>query len=154
MIKDNDKNFYLRRKFGDEEVGETEDSGEDYRTDKRNLKNEFANAYNKTPIPKLFLTLSMAIYGVIAYSKGKEGVGANDLSLFAFFILFVVVIFIILTISAHFYRGFINKLLEFSNKKDLPFIFIIGGLLLLLCIVFKSQIINLIENYIRLFVNL
>jgi len=154
MIRDNNKNFYLRRKFGNEKAGETEDSSEDYRTDRRDLKNEIANAYNKTPIPKLFLTLSMAIYGVIAYSKGGEGVSSSDLSLFAFFILFVVIIFITLTISAHLYRILINKLVEFSNKKDLLFIFMIGGLLLLLYIIFKSQIINLIENLIRIFANL
>lgn len=153
MIENNNENFYLRGRSGDGKVGETEDSGEDYKTGKRDLKNEIANAYNKTPMPKLFLTLSMAIYGVIAYSKGTAGVGASDLSSFTFFILFVVIIFIILTISAHLYRGFINKLLEFSNKKDSLFIFIVGSLLLFLCIVLKSQIINSIENFIRMFVN-
>jgi len=94
----------------------------------------------------------MAIYGVVAYSKGGEGVSVNDLSLFAFFILFIVIIFIVLTISAHLYRNFINKLVEFSNKKDLLFIFIVGSLLLLLCIIFKSQVINSIESFIKIFV--
>jgi len=151
-MTENNKNYYPKYLRGKSEKEVTTGSGEGYQTDNRDLKNEFANAYNKTPIPKLFLTLSMVIYGVIAYSKGKEGVSANDLSLFAFFILFIVIIFIILTIFAHLYRGFINKLVEFSDKKDLLFIFMVGSLLLLLYIIFKSQIINSIENFIKIFV--
>lgn len=166
MIEDSNKIFYLRKKSEKEESGEimteeTKGGGGDYQRSKRDLKNEIASAYNKTPIPKLFLTLSMAIYGVVAYSKGEYGVDVDDLSLFIFFILFIVIVFIALTTSKYLWNDFINtpnfKIEKFYRRnlknylKLSAFIFLI---VILLAVVFEIRMItDFIRNLIETFVS-
>jgi hypothetical protein len=58
---------------------------------KRSIPEQGSLFIAETPIAKLYLILLMVIYGVIVYSKGKNGVENDDVSLLVFFSLFVIV---------------------------------------------------------------
>lgn len=161
---DNDNIRYEKNKSGNEATEETVGGDRNYQKSKYDdLKNAIADAYNKTPIPKLFLTLTMVIYGVIVYSKKEKGIEINDLSLFIFFVLFIIFVFCTLTISAHIYRDFIkNKTNKFSinnlksylksSNKKLFISFILFLSIISLIIVFKFRIVDLIRNFIGVFI--
>ena len=118
--------------------------------------------FNKTPISKLFLILSIFVYGIVAYSKREAGVSEKDLSVFIFFLIFVFIIFILFEASSLFYRRFLNsffindiesgiigKCFKFFTKKTvLVVIIIIIVLGYLFC---KENILNFLNNIIQNF---
>ena len=118
--------------------------------------------FNKTPISKLFLIFSIFIYGIIAYSKGKNGVNEKDLSVFIFFLIFVFIIFILFEASSLFYRRFLNSFFisdiksgiigecfKFFTKKT--FLVVIIILMVLAYLFCKDEILNFLNNTIKNF---
>jgi hypothetical protein len=144
-----------------DEKTETESSNkESKRSSTEGILKPLSEAILNMAIPKLFLILSMAIYGVIAYSKKEAGVETDDLSLFIFFILFIIVVFIILTVFKYLWN-FISMLkiknrvetLYGKNLKDYLKILFIFPTIILLLVIFKFQIINFVRFLINAFVN-
>jgi hypothetical protein len=107
-------------KKGGEVLSET-DNPENYQ--KRSAKGDdfksaVADAFSKTPISRLFVILSMVVYAVIAYSKKDKGVELNDLSMFLFFSIFIVLVFIFLAVASHVYRRYLKFFLIDDIGKD------------------------------------
>lgn len=63
-----------------------------------------ADILNKMSLPRLFLIMSLIIYGVISYSKGEEGVIERDLSIFIFFLINTILLFGLLTVLKKIYE--------------------------------------------------
>lgn len=131
-----------------------------------------AKAILNMTMPRLFLILSMIIYGVIAYSKRTEGVKESDLSLFIFFILFILIVFIVLVVFKHLWNNFtdIFKRIEEFDKRDfknylksrflmLKLIILIFLIIILIAVIFNVQIImdsitDFVRNFIEIFIKI
>lgn len=62
-----------------------------------------------TPVAKLYLVLSMIIYGVSVYSKGKGGMQQSDVVLLMFFSLFTILSIIFLDFATFLYRQLLKE---------------------------------------------
>lgn len=164
MIENNSNKIpypYEKSQSEDEVTEGTVGNDEKYQKVERDFKNAIAEVFSKTPIPKLFLILSMAIYAVVVFSKGNKGVDVNDLSSFIFFIIFIIFIFCILTIFAHIHKYFIGKMKKTDDcfmknlKKYLSkdvITMIIFLIIVLLAVLLEFPQKHLIKNFIEMFV--
>lgn len=109
---------------------------------------------NKLSIPRLFLILAFVIYGIISFSKKEVGVGSNDLSIFIFFIIFIMSIFGILVISRDLYRknnSFNFIILRKLNENTLTLILLIL-IILVFVTYFRALVLEFISILIKSFV--
>lgn len=132
-----------------------ETGGADYKEGKRveDWKTATAEAVNKTPIHKLFLILSIVIYGVISYSKGNEGVSREDLSFFIFFLIITLLLSCILAFFIKIYDHWDELFENFTPfiRRNTIKIFIIVALLLIaiiLLLTFKDAIFDILHSVI------
>jgi len=63
-----------------------------------------ADLVNRVPVPRLFLTLSLFAYGVVAFSKKENGVQLTDLLYLIIYVIFIIFLFVLLVALRDIYR--------------------------------------------------
>jgi len=88
-----------------EPEGETETEGNS-KPEKKDVDwfSRAADLVNRVPVPRLFLTLSLFAYGVVAFSKKENGVQLTDLSYLIIYIVVVIFLFVLLIALRDVYR--------------------------------------------------
>ena len=127
--------------------------------EKKTITEKVVDAINRMLVYRLIFIALITSYSIIAFSKGEKGVTTDDLSLFIWFIIFVLLIAFLSFLGTELYRFYkkTSSILDFLYnsflKKIKPnIITIILLICLYLIIINRNDVINLIKNGIEKFI--